>query len=69
MNRVNPAIVDLREKEVETCARRSLSFESFLAKKKSVRQDKKYNTQNKKYNTQNKKYLEEYEYFEMLFKR
>ena len=30
MNRVNPAIVDQREKEVETCARRSLSFESFL---------------------------------------
>ena len=32
MNRVNPAIVDWRRKEVETCARRSLSFESFLDK-------------------------------------
>ena len=37
MNRVNPAIIDRREKEVETCARRSLSFESFLGKTKSVR--------------------------------
>ena len=37
MNRVNPAIVDRREKKVETCARRSLSFESFLSKTKPVR--------------------------------
>ena len=29
MNRVNPAIVDRGEKEVETCARRSLSCENF----------------------------------------
>ena len=37
MIRVNPAIVDRREEKVETCARRSLSFESFLGKTKSVR--------------------------------
>ena len=37
MNRVNPAIVDWTEKEVESCARGSLSIESFLGKKKSVR--------------------------------
>ena len=32
MNRVNPAIVDRGEKEVETCARRSLSSENFQEK-------------------------------------
>ena len=38
MNIVNPAIVDWGEKEVETCARRLLSFESFLGKTKSIQQ-------------------------------
>ena len=37
MIRVNPAIVDWREEEIETWARRSLTFESFLGKTKSVR--------------------------------
>ena len=37
MTRVNPAIVNWRDKEIETCARRSLSFESFVGKTKSVR--------------------------------
>ena len=30
MNRVNPAIINWREKKVETCARLSTSFENFL---------------------------------------
>ena len=33
MSRVIPAIVNWRKKEVDTCARRSLSFENFLGKK------------------------------------
>ena len=37
MNRVDPAMVDWREKEVETFSCRSLSFENFLGKTKSVR--------------------------------
>ena len=37
MNRVNPAIINWREKKVETCARRSTSFENFLGKTKYVR--------------------------------
>ena len=37
MNRVNPAIIDWREEEVET--RRSLSFESFAGKTKSKQKD------------------------------
>ena len=37
MNRVNPAIINWREKKVETCARRSTSFENFLCKKKYLR--------------------------------
>ena len=36
MKRVNPAIVNWREKEVETCSCCLLSFENFLAKTKSV---------------------------------
>ena len=35
--KVNPAIVDWSEEERETCARRSLSFESFVGKAKSLR--------------------------------
>ena len=34
MNRVNPAIINWREENVETCARRSPSFKNFLGKKK-----------------------------------
>ena len=37
MNRVNPAIINWREENVETCARRSPSFKNFLGKKKYVR--------------------------------
>ena len=37
MNRVNPAIINRREKKVETCACRSTSFENFLGKTKYVR--------------------------------
>ena len=64
MNRVNPAIVDWRRKEVETCARRSLSFESFLDKITSFPLTP-YCIEHSK--GQNKKYLEEYKHFEMLF--
>ena len=37
MNRENPAIINWREKKVETCARRSPSFENSLDKTKYVR--------------------------------
>ena len=37
MNRENPAIINWREKKVETCARRSPSFENSLGKTKYVR--------------------------------
>ena len=37
MNRVNPATINWRERKVETCARRSTSFENFPGKTKYVR--------------------------------
>ena len=36
MTRVYPAIVNWREQKVETCPRRSPSFENFLGKKNSL---------------------------------
>ena len=44
MNRMNPAVINWREKNVETCARRSPSFENFIGKTTYVIISTKYFT-------------------------